>query len=145
MKVLIFGYKLKTKNHWMRFFLWLKKWLSISGIWLQFLTNSSSKLFIHFKIVLFLENVRFWYENDIKILKYISILTPSAPGFSEMRFVIPGFGLTRMRPGIGVRDDMRHRPQYQDAPVCVTHPIEILIINQTWNMRPRHQWKDAFR
>ncbi|CAL4185231.1 unnamed protein product, partial [Meganyctiphanes norvegica] len=40
--------------------------------------------------------------------------------------LIQGFGLTRMRPGIGVRDDMRHRPQYQVAPVCVVRPIEIL-------------------
>ena len=56
-----------------------------------------------------------------------------------MRFVIPGFGLTRMRPGIGVQDGMRHRPQYQGSPVCVMRPIEILIINQTWHMRPRHQ------
>ncbi|CAL4124832.1 unnamed protein product [Meganyctiphanes norvegica] len=52
-----------------------------------------------------------------------------------MRFIIPGFGLTHMRPGIGERDGKRHRPQYQGAHECVMRPIEILIINQTWYMR----------
>ena len=85
--------------------------------------------------------IRYFLKKNLKdkIWNYAfcsGLLTPSAPGFSERRFVIPGFGLTRMRPGIGVRDDMRHRPQYQVAPVCVVRPIEILIINQTWHMRP---------
>ncbi|CAL4105083.1 unnamed protein product, partial [Meganyctiphanes norvegica] len=38
---------------------------------------------------------------------------------------------------------MRHRPQYQGSSVCVVRPIEILIINQTWHMRPARTHSDG--